>query len=212
MKPKIAVCLLTCNREHYTARTLETFTEHNGGDDRFVLLHGDDASDCSLNAEMAQAHGFRTVVQNTSRLGWLESRIALFKRVAKLGLDWVLFLENDIETVRAFPWPLFDAMRRDKEIYCLRLYGRFKNSERTDKALDTHKHRGHMEVRWRPWRDAPEAAQVGRIHWSAQPSVTRLDELLLHHRKGTDPDGLTLRVKKNVTSHIGVERTGACAC
>lgn len=207
MRPKIAVCLLTCNREAYTARTLDSFTRHNGGDDRFVLLHGDDASESTENLDLAHAHGFRTVALNGERRGWLETRNALFRRAAKLSLNWVLLLENDIETLRPFPWPMFDAIRRDKEIYCLRLYGRFKDAARKEKCLETHKRRGHMAVRWRPWRDAPEASQVGRIHWSAQPAVTRLDDLIDHHKRGIEPDGLTVRVKKNVMSHFGIERT-----
>jgi hypothetical protein len=204
---KIAVCLLTCGREAYTRKTLETFTAHNGGDPRFLLLHADDASETTENRQLAEAHGFTTVVQSTQRRGWKIVRLRLFEQAAK-DAAWILFLENDIESLRPFPWALFDAVRRDDaDISCLRLYGRFKDSAKTDKCLETHKRRGHIPVRWRPWRDAPEPSQVGTIHWSSQPSVTRAQELISLHRRGTEPSGLTVRVKKNVMAHFGVERT-----
>jgi len=206
VKPQIAVCLITCGRESYTEKTVRTFDEFNGGDDRFILLHGDDASESDENLDLAQQYGFTTVMHAKERRGWLTTRIETFKKAAALA-DWCLLLENDIETVRSFPWPLFDSMRKDKEIYCLRLYGRFKDLARTQKCLETHKRREHMSVQWRPWRNAPEPSQVGRIHWSAQPAVTRMDELLLHHKKGIEPGYLTVRVKKNVMAHFGYERT-----
>lgn len=203
---KIAVCLLTCNRASYTRRTLESFSRFNGGDDRFILLHADDASESNVNGKLAYAHGFETIVQNTERRGWMVTRTALFEKAAKQA-NWILFLENDIDTHRAFPWPLFAYMRSNPLIYCLRLYGRFKDHARTQPCLDTHKRRGHTPVDWKPWRDAPEASQVGAIHWSAQPAVTRAQELVNHHRTGYEPTGLTVRVKKNVMSHFGYERT-----
>lgn len=203
---RIAVCLLTCDRGDYTAKTLRTFWKFNQHDPRMVLLHADDASTTDFNVRLAAAYGFETVVQSTVRRGWLLTRTALFQQAAKRS-DWILFLENDIETLRAFPWPLFDYMRKDRDIYCLRLYGRFKDRSKTDKCLETHKRRGHMPVNWRPWRDAPEASQVGQIHWSAQPAVTRARELLDLHRTGHEPHGYTVRVKKNVMAHFGSERT-----
>lgn len=204
---KVAVCLLTCDRKHYTKRTLRTFAKHNAGDPNLILLHADDASRSRANLVLAEAHGFRTIVRNTKRVGWLGTRIELFD-LASRQAEWIFFLENDIETLRPFPWAMFAYMiARHRNAYCLRLYGQFKDRDQQDRCLDTHKRYGHRPVRWMPLPQAPEAAQIGRIHWSAQPCVTRANELLRLHRDGTEPSGLTMRVLNNVTSHFGVSRT-----
>lgn len=201
----IAVALLTCDRVDYTARTLETFARHNDLS-RFILLHADDGSVDTRNEELAQKYGFRTVVRHQFRRGWLVTRLRLIRRAAKRA-PWILSLENDIETVREFPWALFTYAAKDPGISCLRLYGRWKDRARKDACLTRHKATGEW-VRWRPFRGAPEDSQIGLIHWSAQPSVTRADDLVSHHRPGGPPlGGLTVRPKKNVTYHIGVERT-----
>ncbi len=204
MTPPIAVALQTCNRYDYTARTLETFAAHNDLS-RFVLLHGDDASDDERVRLLPADYGFRTVVQTATRSGWLMTRRALIE-VAATEAPWILLLENDIETVRPFPWDLFAFVQRWPAIYCLRLYGQFKG-HKTEPCLSTHKRRRHTPVNWRPFKHAPVKSQVGDIHWSAQPCVTRSADLLAHHRSGIEPHGLTVRVKQNITVHIGVERT-----
>ena len=201
----IAVALLTCDRVDYTRRTLESFARHNDMS-RFVLLHADDGSTDSRNIHLAQSYGFRTVVKHETRRGWLVTRMRLLRRAAKVA-PWILNLENDIETAREFPWALFKYAAKDPGITCLRLYGRWKDRERLDACLTRHKSTG-APVHWRPFRGAPEASQIGLIHWSAQPSVTRSDDVISCHRLGAPPmGGYTVRVKKNVTYHIGVERT-----
>jgi len=202
----IAVCLLTCDRVEYTRVTVESWARFNGGDPRFLLLHADDASVAQTNGELVRSHGFRTVIQHTTRRGNHATRLALLKYAAKRA-DWILVLENDIESIRPFPWPLFDFVRAQPDLSSLRLFGKFKDRDGRDPCLTTHKHAGHVPVEWRPARHAPEPAQVGRIHWSAQPTVTRSQELLHLHRKGVEPRGRTVRVKSNVMVHIGVERT-----
>ena len=203
----IALCLQTCDRFDLTVRTLETFAAHNDLK-KFRLLHADDAStDQYSMRELITSYGFRTVVQTGERLGCTMVRWALISAAVRRGADWILLLENDIETLRPFPWPLFEYAAKQKTVYCLRLYGRFKDLDRRDPCLTTHKHRGHVPVQWRPFRGAPEASQIGEIHWSAQPAVTRSKLLLDHHRTGAEPEGWTVRVKKNVMAHIGWERT-----
>jgi hypothetical protein len=204
----IAVCLLTCDRVAYTSITVDSWTRFNGHDPRFLLLHGDDASRESTNGDLARAHGFRTVVQHTIRRGNVPTRVDLLKYAAKRA-KWILILENDIESIRPFPWPLFDFVNAQPEVSSLRLFGKFKDREGFQPCLTTHKREGHTPVEWHPARNAPEPAQVGRIHWSAQPTVTRSRELVELHRKGIEPPGLTVRVKANVMVHIGVERTQA---
>lgn len=203
----IAVALLTCDRFDYTERTLRSFAAHNDRS-RFRLLHADDASTDTRVPALAHTYGFQTVAQSTVRRGWLAMRLALFQAAeAARDVEWILLLENDIEWLRPFPWALFDYVRKLPNIYCLRLYGEFKDAARTERCLDTHKRYGHRRVKWRTLKYAPEPTQVGLIHWSAQPSVTRTAPLLEQHRYGMESPDLTARVLQNVTSHIGAQRT-----
>jgi hypothetical protein len=203
----ITVCLQTCDRPELTQRTLESFAAFNDLS-RFDLLHADDASHDGRNDDLAAAFGFKTVVKTRERLGIASVRASLVLAAKQRAAGWVLLLENDIESIRPFPWDLFDFVRAQMpSVYCLRLYGQYKDRERTEKCLETHKRRGHEPVKWRPLRKAPEHSQIGVIHWSPQPAVTRMQELLHYHKSGMDPDAQTVRVKSNVMVHIGTQRT-----
>lgn len=201
----IALCLQTCDRYALTVRTLETFAAHNDLR-RFALFHGDDASSDPRVGDLVASYGFTTVAKTLTRFGMLPVRKALIDGAAERGADWIFLLENDIETVRPFPWDLFAYVAKDRGVYCLRLYGRYKDAARTQPCLTVHK-RDRVYVKWEPYHGAPESAQIGRIHWSAQPCVTRTPELRAHHRTGAESERFTVRVKKNVVSHIGTERT-----
>jgi hypothetical protein len=120
---------------------------------------------------------------------------------------WVLLLENDIESVRPFPWSLFEAITENHDVYCLRLFGRFKDALGLDPCKATHQWRRNRPVKWSALKGAPEPAEIGAIHWSAQPSVTRVPSALALHRRGDRVLGLTVRVRDNVMVHIGAERT-----
>lgn len=201
---RIAVLLQTCNRLDYTRLTLESFVHHNDPS-RFLLLHGDDASDEPVVA-LAQAFGFETVVQNYTRLGVNVTRRALMHAAAARRARWVLMLENDIETLRPFPWELFEFVRKNRQIYCLRLFGAFKDAAKTMACKPTHKWQPGVPIDWRPLRNAPEKAQVANAHWTPLPAVTRIREAVAIH-EGHRPDSLTVRVKKNAMAHVGIERT-----
>ena len=205
MKPALA--LLTCDRLGYTRRTLETLAEQNDLS-RFALLHGDDGSTEREVFPLVRSYGFKTVHASTYKQGWRVARLGLFGVAEKRKIPWVLYLENDQDWVRPFPWALFDLVQRDKRIYCLRLQGEFKDRERLDAHMVHHKDTDRTTpVKWKPIKKAPEPAQVGVIHWSAQPSITRTFELMRLHRFGYQSDGLTARVLENCTFHIGAERT-----
>jgi len=187
---------------------LTTFAAHN--DLRlFRLFHGDDASTDSRVAELVASYGFRTVAKTLTRFGMLPVRRALIDAAAATNPSWILFLENDIETVRPFPWSLFRHVASDRRVYCLRLYGRYKDGDRREPCLTFHK-QGRQPVVWRTYRPG---SQIGRIHWSAQPAITRTDELVAHHRRiGYESDRLTVRVTHNVANHVGRERTPERKC
>jgi hypothetical protein len=204
---RIAVALLTCDRYDYTERTVSTFLEHNPFLDRFILLHGDDASTDERVVPYVQAAGFHTVMQTKKRKGWLAARTALIDAAAKRS-GWILFLENDCETLRPFPWFLFDLVSENRKVDCLRLYGENKSDPPTDenRCLSYNKIT-RKPVKWKKVKHAPEPAEMAHVHWRAQPSVTRAYQLRRLHYDGTDLCGGTVRVLENVTSHIGVVRT-----
>lgn len=201
----IAIALLTCDRYDYTARTLQTLAAQNDLS-RFRLVHVDDCSTDPRVVPLVQSYGFETVLRQRERRGWRISRYTLLWKSARRA-PWILFLENDIESLRPFPWKLFDHIRTLPAIYCLRLYGQFKDRARREPCLTTHKRLDHQPVEWRRLKGAPEKTEVGLIHWSAQPCVTRIGELMSLHKTGVEPMGLTARVTSNVMAHIGVERT-----
>lgn len=204
---RIAVILLTCNRPAYTARTVESFTRYNRDRSRFVLLHGDDASETNENIALAASHGFRTVLRWPERRGTLALRTKMLVKAAAVA-PWVLVLENDIESVRPFPWLLFDTIESNERIYSLRLYGRFKDAERLQPCKTSHQWKNDAPVTWSRLKHMPEPAEVADIHWSAQPAVTRsVDAVALHRRNARELERLTARVVTNVMVHIGTERT-----
>lgn len=204
----IAVCLLTADRFEYTALTLQSFAEQNDLG-RFALFHADDASTDSRVPTLARSYGFTTVAESVKRQGWLQMRLKLFTAAAKRGADWILFLENDIEWARAFPWTLFDFLCAEApSIYCLRLQGEFKDRYGEQPCMTYHKDDRRRPVKWKPIKRAPEPTQVGWIHWSAQPCVTRTQPLLDRHQYGFVTRDMTARVVHNVTYHIGTVRTG----
>ena len=201
----VAIALLTSDRREYTEVTLRTLAAHNDLS-QFALLHADDASTDPAVPALARAYGFRTVVQSQARQGWLSMRQQLFYAARKY--EWTIVLENDVEWARPFPWALFDFIRtRCPSVYCLRLHGAFKDRARADPSLAFHKSHREKPVRWKRIKYAPEPAEVGFIHWSGQPSVTRTGELRALHQQGIDSQALTARVVENVTYHIGTLRT-----
>lgn len=205
---QIAVCLQTCDRPEYTRRTVESFLDLNPNRDRFTLLHADDASVEPANLELAALSGFRTVVQHSARCGNLATRLSLIE-AAKQFAPWMLLLENDCESVRPFPWEIFDYVAGLKKVYALRLFGEFKDAAGRQPCKRTHQWKGERAVKWTPLEGAPEPAEIADIHWSAQPTVTRVKSAIALHRKGKRELGQTVRVLENVFVHIGEERTRA---
>lgn len=210
--PRIALCLQTADRPEYTSRTLASFAAQNDLS-RFRLLHGDDASRSTENRELARSYGFKTVVKGSTRAGCLPTRTALIAYAARKA-PWILLLENDIESVRPFPWALFDYVSTLDWVYCLRLFGVFKGPNQTDPCLTVNKWKPEKPVTWRRLRAAPEPTEVAVIHWSAQPSVTRARPLVAMHVSGEKEIRLkTARVVDNVMVHVGAIRTNeAVAC
>jgi len=224
---RVGVAFLTCDRLEYSRRTLESFTAHNpDARERLILVHADDASEKPAHvAELAAAHGFKTLVQHTVRRGVRGLRAAAVAKLAELGAEWILVLENDWEWTRPIPWDVLECVMTRHDIYTLRLYGQYKGRGRTWPCWNFHRGRDRSPVVWKPLEGAPERVEVGSIHWGAPPSITRTRELLelcirpsgggydgtgdLHemHASAKLRGRLVARVVENVVFHIGDEPT-----
>lgn len=226
----IAVCLLTCGRVDYTRQTLTSFAAHNDLS-RFLLLHGDDASEGPEIGVLAAGHGFETVVQHQVRKGARATRTAVVTAAAHRGATWVLLLENDWEWVRPFPWDLFATVQAARDVYCLRLFGPYKERGERCPCLTTHQGRPDLPpITWTPF---VEGAEIADCHWGCPPAVTRMAEAIRLHGPLQSPVarrvhanlvargdwssdlpemresgllvGRTVRVTENCVFHIGVE-------
>lgn len=206
MTPIIAVALQTYRRVDYTERTVRAFARFNAHDPRFVFVHADDASPERREIRrLVKRHGYTTVLQGKRQRGAGACRTALLAKAAQWA-PWVLLLENDCEAVRPFPWDLFTAVASDPSLYCLRLHGVYKDAAAQEACLTVDKWSpSRPTVAWRPMPMAPEPAERARIHWSAQPSVTRSDALLLAGHRERERE--TARVVSNVFVHIGSVRS-----
>ncbi len=213
---KVAITLLTCGRAEYTKLTLESLAKYNDLD-RFVLMHGIDyvGDGREENRALADSHGFETVVHPHKRLGNALMIHRLFEQAEKAGVDMVLLLENDWESLKPIDWDMIEALHSDDAVYCARLYGAYKGEGNTLKAHPGHAGRNDLFPTWERWRDGWE---VGDIHWAHPPSITKIDRALFVAtgvRRGHESmvksgklTELTARpVGGNIMFHIGVEKT-----
>lgn len=224
---RIAVCLITCDRPEYTARTVESFRDNNAGTGlgRFELLHADDASTSPENYKLANDAGFVTAITHNTRRGVTRTIADAVGYAHSLGHSHVLVLENDWESARPFPWDLFDYFLAVPVAYTLRLTSQFKEWDEAKKCGrrpfgTDHAGRGNKPVRWDALMDAPEPAEMGMIHWGNPPAVTRVKEALwlldgtrsekeCREKSGALEVGsdFTIRPAFNVFYHIGAHRT-----
>lgn len=215
----IAICLITSNRTDCTRRTLTSLRRHllcQDAPEPLLLLHGDDASDAEEGVfDLAAGFGFETVHASKSRVGGHRNRRAVVGEAVHRGAKRVLMLENDWEWVRPFPWALYEHAFSLPDVFCLRLYGQFK--ERGRRPCDTRDAGTRQAVDWTPLTGAPEPAEVGQIHWAAPPSVADAS-VVMRVLQDTDKPGQarrlssvlgsrTVRPVNNVVYHIGAERT-----
>ena len=211
---KVALCLLTCDREAVTKKTIESLKKHVPLD-RFILLHGDDASRSEDNCRMAQAAGFESVVKNKGeRRGVTAMWRSLVSAARKRGADWVLMQENDWEWVRDYPDGLIEHVHDNDRIYYIRLFG--VNKERDGRPCGARHAAKKDAMEWREYEPL-WGWEIGDIHWGFPPNFTRIKyaEGLLraakaesHCRKRSGKiNALALRPKSNYVYHIGKSRT-----
>lgn len=232
----IHVVLLTCERAEYTARTLETFLQHNAEfldvstladwnrtlkagkiDGRFKLWHCDDASQDRRVRRLAGEAGFDPLIYTDQRVGVTDMIRTASRRLEHQGAEWMLLLENDWETVRAFPWAVFDAIQSRGDVWAMRLYGRFKERHEQRPSGGRHRGRDGADPGWEQFEVAGEQYEVGHIHWGNPPTVAKVERVAWLHKKAKrEKDAIALsgqitervaRVVSNVVYHIGIDRT-----
>lgn len=210
----IAVCLLTCNRPELTARTVTTFVEFNRDREDLVLLHCDGGSDTSKNVELAQAAGFRTLVapRPTARIGQLATLRYFLEFVHIARIPWVLWLENDWESVA--PVPANPGRIGTGHHATVRLFGAMKFRGGHRARAGEHRIGTNDRIRWSPLDTAP-GWEWGYAHWGAGGTLIKTSVLVEQARGATrlkdvitaNPSLASVRPVDNVMWSIGEETT-----
>ena len=211
----IAVALLTCDRYEYTVRTVEALLQcHPPG--TLDLYHGDDASTDARVVAYVQSKGFKTVMQNSTRLGCSPSTDLLMRAVADRvePATPILYLQNDLECVRPLPEQQVRALLDSPSVSFVQL------SYRTPRT------RYARRIPWRsaegePWQfgDTTHEVVFGgfNVGMGFQPSVAKIETWLPAVRNGSSekdyrskteyPDRQMARLTLPVFRHIGRRRT-----
>jgi hypothetical protein len=115
-------------------------------------------------------------------------------------------------------------MTEQPDIYHLRFWHEWKIPRKYNAWVEAgrqgyvsrHRGRDNANPDWKLFTGAPEAIEIGDIHWSAPPAVTRIDEAVWLH-KGVRAESGSIqrsgeiqhkvaRVMENVIWHIGEAR------
>lgn len=210
----IAVCLLTCGRDDLTVRTAHSFEFFNAGlRSDLICLH----ADCGGHGPHrdVETFGFRTVHAPRERVPQMVSYRALIEEAALKGAEFVLWLENDWESVA--PIPTLDWLRKARDehgIVTWRLFGERKMRGDGPRAMAGEHRIGTKDrVHWIDCLEF-EGWQRGHTHWAAGGSIATLAHLesQLHRPRLKDVitaknDLPTMRPVQNVLFHIGHETT-----
>lgn len=217
------MALQSCGRFGLTCRTLETwrhYNRHNTPPFPVEYIMAEDGKVSPENRRTGRAFGF-TDVSIGKRLGNTGCRKYLIQKARDFGATHVLLWENDWESIRPIPWKLIQFVMEQEHIYHLRLWHEWKIPRKYEAwvaagkppYVSRHRGRDNASPEWAPLIGAPEPAEVGSIHWSAPPAVTRIQEAIWLHKdvraesgsilKSGEIDHLVARVTNNVIWHIG---------
>ena len=209
---KTALCLLTCNRPELTRQTVTSLQKYVPLQD-FILLHGDDSSDCRENHDIAKSVGFKTVFQTRTRRGVAFMWNSLIHQAKDNGAQFVFMQENDWQWIRPLDPQIIKTFQKDESLYNMRFWGAFKDEQKQLKSVPLHQSKG-IEPNWKPYMQGWE---VGDIHWCYPPNITRIEEAIYLSRgeregacieRSRHISKLVLRPTQNYVFHIGHERTG----
>lgn len=221
---QLVLALQSCGRFDLTTETLRSFKEHNPKIPEWVtLIHAEDGAMDMRNVSLSQQHGFKSVT-HTRRLGNTLCRKHLIRKAVKLGATHILLWENDWQSIRPVPWDTIDWMMGQPGIYHMRLWHEWKIPRKYNAWVEAgrtgyvsrHRGRENADPGWKLYTGSPEPVEIGDIHWSAPPAVTRLAEALWLHKSVRAESGSiarsgeiqhkVARVMENVIWHIGEAR------
>lgn len=211
-KMKLALILLTCNREDMTRRTLESLQKHVDLS-RFDLIHGDDCSDSQENVDMARALGFKSLFVTPKRSGVSFMWKNLIRIAADRGAEWIITQENDWEWVRDFPFSIIDTAQAMGDVYSVRFFGKYKEANNTRPCGILHAAKKTSP----DWRPIDTNWEKGDIHWGFPSGAIRArDAVFLTEaieseggaiKRSAQINDKVLRPYRNYVFHIGAERT-----
>jgi len=210
----IAVCLLTCDRPELTEQSVWSFVKQNNDRlESFLLLHCDGGSHAPTNCEIAKAAGFRTLVAPSprQRIGQMTTLLYFLQAARKYEADWIVWLENDWESVAPLPSDVFIETSGADTI---RLFGAKKFRDGPRQNAGPHRIGTNDHILWEPWPGRTPGWEMGLAHWGAGGTMIRTDILARcsHLRRLKDvithtTDLQSLRPLENIMWSIGHEST-----
>ena len=214
----IAVCLLTCGRVELTRRTVHAFEHwHRGIRDDLFCLHADGGpwGDSQIdNCDLAHDFGFVTIDRPDERVPQMASFRKLIEEAALKGAEFVLWLENDWESVAPIPTLEFlQATKKAHDVVTWRLFGKRRMKSKTERGLVRETQIGtDVPIDWQP--SEFDGWEIGRAHWGGGGCIATLAHLesQFHRSRLKDvvtakPDLVSMRPVKNTMWHVGEERT-----
>jgi hypothetical protein len=134
-------------------------------------------------------------------------------RACRPDREWILWLENDWESVAPIPDAKFLDRAARGDIETIRLFGAYKMRGTSARApAGPHVIGTKRLIQWRESYSA--GWEEGRAHWGCGGTLIRTDVLARHalldglkEIMHATADLLTLRPKTNIMWHIGAETT-----
>ncbi len=207
----IAVCLLTCDRQELTARTVASFVAHNRGRTDLELLFCDGGSQTPENCRIAGAAGFKPVyvAPPEHRVGQMTTLRQFLKVTGEH--EWILWLENDWESVA--PVPTFEWLD-NCGVETVRLFGARKMRSGPRALAGEHRIGTKELIDWQSLVDLPGWEHARAAHWGAGGTLIRRCRLTrfahlprLKDVITADPRLLSLRPVENIMWSIGETTT-----
>lgn len=158
-----AICLLTCDRPELTAIAAASFDRHHSARCDQLRLHCDGGSETGENVAIAKAHGFQTLVApaRRDRIGQMATLRIFLDAITRYACDWLLWLENDWETVTPLP---SESFLHESGADTVRLFGAKKFRSGPRQWAGARRILTRERIDWQPAMAGWEAA---RAHWGA---------------------------------------------
>jgi len=198
----IAVCLLTCDRPELTAIAAESFDRHHRRR-QMLRLHCDCGSGhTEENVSIAKAHGFTTLIAPDERIGQMATLKVFLEAVTKANCQWLLWLENDWETVAPLPSEQF---LRNSGADTVRLFGVKKMRSGPRQWAGSRRILTQEPIDWQP--DMP-GWESGRAHWGGGGTLVKTEVLQrqIHQSRLKD----VIKAENNLLSLRPVENLMWC--